>query len=91
MILQKARPVNLIEKSKQWPKNLLIIQIAKFGECVRSYFFITKGVRDKSIAPYYSPHHTDLRKNAKSHFPGLAELSTGNIYDKQMTSIKQAR
>ena len=49
-----------------------------------------KRARDKSIAPLDSLHRTDLRKNAKSKFPGLAELSTGNIYDKQMTSIKQA-
>ena len=77
MIFKKTRLVNLIENTKQWPKNLLIIQIAKFGEFLRSYFFITKCVRDKSITPLDSPHHTDLRKNAKSKFPGLAELSTG--------------
>ena len=57
---------------------------------MRRYFFINKRLGNKSRVPLDSPHRKDLRKNLKSEFHGLAELSTGNTYDKQMTSIKQA-
>ena len=88
--LHKARPVNLIDASKQLPKNVSILQIAKFGDWVRRYFFIAKGFEEKSTVASNHPYRQDLWKNVKLKFAPLAELSTGNKYDKQMTSTKQA-
>ena len=85
-----ARPVNLIEASKQLPKNVSILQIPKFGDWVRRYFFIAKGFEEKLTLPSNHLHRKDLWKNVKFKFARLAEFSTGNKYDKQMTSTKQA-
>jgi len=52
------------------------------------YFFMNKRLGNKWRVPLDSPHLKDLRKNPKSEFHGLAELSTSNTYDKQMTSTK---
>ena len=44
---------------------------------------IAKSFEEESTVPSNYPHRKDLWKNAKSKFAGLAELSIGNIYDKQ--------
>ena len=85
-----ARPVNLIDASTRLPKNVSILQIAKFGDWVRRYFFIAKGFEEKLTLPSNYPYRKDLWKNVKFKFARLAEFSTGNKYDKQMTSTKQA-
>ena len=70
-------------------KNLSRLQIPKFGDIMRRYFFINKRLGNKWRVPLDSPHRKDLRKNLKSEFHGLAELSTGNTYDKQMSKTQQ--
>ena len=80
----------MIEVSCYSAKNVSIIQITKFGDSWRSYFSIIKKLKDKLRPPLDTPYRRDFRKNAKSKFHGLAELSASNKYEKQMTSTKQA-